>query len=163
MAKDKHIKVGEIAPEFHLKDQNGKTVNLSDFLGDNNYVLLYFVSSAEKKRCDRSGCPLKTNLDRVKELGVVPVVIDSDSVGEHEKFSKDHGIDFPLLSDPTMNTIKGYGVYEKVNVNGIEKEKVVSTVFLINPKGHIVNVWEPKVIEESIDDIINVIKKLKGI
>lgn len=163
MAKDKHIKVGEVAPEFHLKDQNGKTVSLADFLGDNNYVLLYFVSSAEKERCDRSGCPLKENLDKLKELGVMPVVIDNDPVKEHEFFARDHGIDFPLLSDPTMDTIKGYGVYEKVNISGIEKEKVVPTAFLINPKGYIVNVWEPKIIEESIDDIINVIRKLKGI
>ena len=163
MAKDKKIKVGEIAPEFHLKDQNGNTVSLLDFLGNHNYVLLYFVSSAEKKRCDRSGCPLKENLDKVKELGVTPIVIDEDPVGEHETFAREHNIDFPILSDPTMNTIQGYGVYEKVNVNGVEKEKVVPTAFLINPKGYIVNVWEPKVIEESIDDIINVIRKLKGI
>jgi peroxiredoxin Q/BCP len=161
MAKDKRRKVGELAPEFHLRDQNDKTVSLSDLLGEDKYVLLYFVSSAEKKRCDRSGCPLKENLDKVKELGVIPVVIDEDPVFEHEKFSRDHGIDFPILSDPDMTTIKGYGVYEKVNVNGIEKEKVVSTVYLINPKGYIIGVWEPKVIEESIDDIINAIKSVK--
>ena len=161
MAKDKRLKVGEIAPEFHLKDQSGKTVSLADFLGQDKYVLLYFVSSAEKKRCDRSGCPLKENLDKVKEIGVIPVVIDEDPVFEHEKFSRAHNIDFPILSDPDMSTIKGYGVFEKVNVNGIEKEKVVSTVFLINPKGYIVEVWEPKVIEESINDIINAVKSVK--
>jgi len=161
MAKDKKLKVGEIAPEFHLKDQNGKTVSLGDFLGQDKYILLYFVSSVEKKRCDRSGCPLKENLDKVREFGVIPVVIDEDPVFEHEKFSRDHNIDFPILSDPDMVTIKGYGVYEKVNVNGIEKEKVIPTVFLINPKGYIIKVWEPKVIEESINDIINAVKSVK--
>ncbi|WP_456384883.1 peroxiredoxin family protein [Persephonella sp.] len=163
MAKDKLRKVGEIAPEFHLTEADGKKVSLSDLLGEGKYILLYFTSTEEKSRCDRSGCPLKENLDRVMELGVIPVLIDPDPVEEHRRFKRDHGIKFLMLSDPTMSTIKGYGVYEKVNVHGIEKEKVVSTAFLINPEGRIVHVWEPKKIEESIDDIINAIKKLKGI
>ncbi len=163
MSKDKRKKVGEVAPEFHLFDADNRKVSLMDLLGGNNYVLLYFISTEERSRCDRSGCPLKENLEKLMDLGVTPVVIDPDPVEEHKRFVHDHNIKFPVLSDPTMETIKGYGVYEKVNVNGIEKEKVVSTVFLINPEGRIVAVWEPKVIEESIDDIINVIRKLKGI
>ncbi|RMD45920.1 MAG: bacteriocin [Aquificota bacterium] len=163
MAKDKRLKVGEIAPEFCLPEAEGKDLCLSQILGEDKYVLLYFITSEEKSRCDRSGCPLKENLEKIANFGVEPVVIDIDPVEEHKRFKHDHGISFYMLSDPTMNTIKGYGVYEKVNVNGIEKEKVVPTVFLLDPKGHIMQVWEPKVIEESVDDIIKTVRKLKGI
>ena len=162
MAKDKLRKVGDVAPEFHLYEADGRKISLSDLLGENKYVLLYFTSSEEKSRCDRSGCPLKENLEKLMEYDVIPVLIDKDPIEEHKRFKHDHGIKFLMLSDPTMETIKGYGVYEKVNVHGIEKEKIVSTAFLINPEGRIVHVWEPKRIEESIDDIINAIKKLKG-
>ncbi|WP_297492607.1 redoxin domain-containing protein [Persephonella sp.] len=162
MAKDKLRKVGEIAPEFHLFDQDDRKVSLSDLLGKNKYILLYFTSTEEKSRCDRSGCPLKENLEKVMEYGVIPVLIDADPVEEHKRFKNKHGIKFLMLSDPTMETIKGYGVYEKVNIHGIEKEKIVSTAFLINPEGRIVHVWEPKKIEDSIDDIISAVKKLKG-
>ncbi len=163
MAKDKRLKVGEIAPEFCLPEAEGNDLCLSQILGEDKYVLLYFISSEEKNRCDRSGCPLKENLEKIAELGVVPVVIDIDPVEEHKRFKHDHGISFYMLSDPAMNTIKGYGVYEKVNVSGIEKEKIVPTVFLLDQKGHILQVWEPKVIEESVDDIIKAVRKLKGI
>ena len=162
MAKDKLKKVGEIAPEFHLFDQDEKEVSLSDLLGENKYVLLYFTSTEEKSRCDRSGCPLKENLEKVMEYDVIPLLIDADPVEEHKRCKNDHDIKFLMLSDPTMETIKGYGVYEKVNVHGIEKEKIVSTAFLINPEGRIAHVWEPKKIEDSIDDIISAVKKLKG-
>lgn len=162
MAKDKLRKVGEIAPEFHLFDQDERKVSLSDLLGENKYILLYFTSTEEKSRCDRSECPIKENLEKVMEYGVIPVLIDADPVEEHKRFKNEHGIKFIMLSDPTMETIKGYGVYEKVNVHGIEKEKIVSTAFLINPEGRIVHVWEPKKIEDSIDDIIRAVKKLKG-
>ncbi|SNZ10853.1 peroxiredoxin Q/BCP [Persephonella hydrogeniphila] len=163
MAKDKLRKVGEIAPEFHLYEADGKKISLSDLLGENKYILLYFTSTEEKSRCDRSECPLKENLEKLIDYGVIPVLIDADPVEEHKKFKHEHNIKFLMLSDPAMETIKGYGVYEKVNVHGLEKEKVVSTAFLINPDGKIVHVWEPKKIEDSIDDIINAIKKLKGI
>jgi peroxiredoxin Q/BCP len=163
MAKNKLKKVGEVAPEFHLYEAEGKKVSLSDLLGEDKYVLLYFTSTEEKSRCDRGGCPLKENLEKLFDYGVIPVLIDPDPVEEHKRFKHEHNIKFLMLSDPTMETIKGYGVYEKVNVHGLEKEKVVSTAFLINPEGRIVHVWEPKKIEDSIDDIINAIKKLKGI
>ncbi len=162
MAKDKRLKIGELAPEFHLYDANNRKVSLSDLLGEDKYILLYFAPTEERKRCDRAECPLKENLEKVMELGVIPVVIDKDPIEEHKRFVQDHNIRFLMLSDPTMETIKGYGVYEKVNINGIEKEKIVSTVYLISPKGRIVGVWEPKVIEDSIDDIIKAIKKLKA-
>ena len=160
MAKDKKIKVGEVAPEFCLTEADGNTICLADLIRDGKYALLYFSPTEERKRCDRSSCPIKENLEKVVDLGVNVAVIDPDPVEEHKRFKHDHNIKFYLLSDPEMKVIKGYGVYEKVNVSGIEKTKIVSTVFLISPKGKIVYVWEPKVIEESIDDIIRVIKSL---
>ncbi len=159
MAKDKRKKVGELAPDFCLPDAEGRDICLRDLLGE-KYVLLYFITTEEKRRCDRSECPLKENMEKIQSLGVIPVVIDADPVEEHKRFVHDHGISFNMLSDPTMKAIQGYGVYEKVNVNGIEKMKVVPTVFLLNPSGKIINVWEPKVIEESVDDIIKTIKKV---
>lgn len=161
MAKDKKIKVGEIAPEFCLMEAEGNTVCLADLLRDGKYVLLYFAPTEERRRCDRFSCPLKEHLEKVMELGVNVAVIDPDPVEEHKRFKHDHGIKFYLLSDPDMKVIQGYGVYEKVNVSGMDKCKIVSTVYLISPKGRIVKVWEPKVIEDSIDDILATLKGLK--
>jgi len=163
MAKDKLKKVGEVAPNFTLYEADGKKISLSDLLGKNKYILLYFTSTEEKSRCDRSECPLKENLEKLLDLEVIPVLIDKDPIEEHKKFKREHQIKFLLLSDPSLETIKGYGVYEKVNIHGLEKEKIISTAFLINPQGKIVHVWEPKKIENSIDDIINAVKKLKGL
>ncbi len=163
MAKDKRVKVGEVAPEFCLAEADMGTVCLGDILREGKYLLLYFSPTEERKRCNRAECPLKENLEKVQQLGVNVAVIDPDPVEEHKRFKHDHGITFYLLSDPDMKTIQGYGVYEKVNVGGLEKYKIVSTVFLINPKGKIIHVWEPKVIEDSIEDIIRVIKGLKTV
>jgi peroxiredoxin Q/BCP len=46
--------------------------------------------------------------------------------------------------------------YEKVFVNGIEKEKVIRKGILVDDKGHIIKEWEPLKIEEEIEDVIKV-------
>ncbi len=40
---DPKIKVGDTAPDFTLRDQNGKEVKLSDFHGKKNVVLAFYV------------------------------------------------------------------------------------------------------------------------
>ncbi len=37
------IKVGDMAPDFKLEDQNGKDVSLSDFRGKKNVALAFYV------------------------------------------------------------------------------------------------------------------------
>ena len=37
------LKVGDIAPDFKLKDTDGKDVKLSDFKGKKNVVLAFYV------------------------------------------------------------------------------------------------------------------------
>jgi len=40
---DPKVKVGDTAPDFTLRDQNGKEVKLSDFHGKKNVVLAFYV------------------------------------------------------------------------------------------------------------------------
>jgi cytochrome oxidase Cu insertion factor (SCO1/SenC/PrrC family) len=37
------VKVGDMAPDFTLKDQNGKEVSLHDFRGNKNVVLAFYI------------------------------------------------------------------------------------------------------------------------
>jgi len=37
------IKVGDMAPDFTLKDQNGKQVSLRDFRGKKNVALAFYI------------------------------------------------------------------------------------------------------------------------
>ena len=38
-----HLRVGDMAPDFKLKDNNGKTVKLSSYRGKKNVVLAFYV------------------------------------------------------------------------------------------------------------------------
>ena len=48
------LKIGEKAPDFTLKDQNGKAVSLSDFAGKK--VVLYFYPKDNTPGCTKQAC-----------------------------------------------------------------------------------------------------------
>ncbi|MFN4307855.1 peroxiredoxin [Sulfurihydrogenibium azorense] len=155
--------MAKIIQNFELFNAEEKKVSLNQLLGEGKPIFIYTYPTDEKFRCNRSECPFKENLEKIASLGVIVVGISEDPIEVHRKFKSDYNITFELLSDPTLTVIKGLGAYEKVDVNGIEKEKIIRTGILVDEKGYIVKIWKPERIEESVDEIIEEIKKLKKI
>lgn len=115
---------------FQLLNTEGKLVSFDDFLNSGKPIFIYIYPTDEKFRCNRSECPFKENLEKIENKGVIVIGISQDPIEIHKKFKEDHNIKFELLSDPTLNTIKALGAYEKVDVNGIMKE--IDRLFKIN-------------------------------
>ncbi len=70
-------KVGDEAPDFTLKDQDGKEVNLRDLRGKK--VLLSFHPLAFTGVCTRQMMALDVGMDELEGLGVMPLGISVDS------------------------------------------------------------------------------------
>ncbi|ACD65688.1 MAG TPA: peroxiredoxin [Sulfurihydrogenibium sp.] len=147
---------------FELLNTEDKLVSLNDSLGQGKPIFIYIYPTDEKFKCNRSECPFKENLEKIQKEGVIVIGISQDTVEEHREFKHKYNINFELLSDPTLGTVKGLGAYEKVFVNGIEKEKVIRKGILVDDKGHIIKEWEPLKIEEETEDVIKVIRSLKS-
>lgn len=60
------LKAGEKAPQFSLPDQDGETINLSDFAGQR--VLVYFYPKAMTPGCTTQACGLRDEMDALKKL-----------------------------------------------------------------------------------------------
>ncbi|WP_297887687.1 redoxin domain-containing protein [Sulfurihydrogenibium sp.] len=155
--------MAEVIQNFELLNAEDKKVSLNQLLGQGKPIFIYIYPTDEKFRCNRSECPFKENLEKIASMDVIVIGISEDPVEIHRKFKTDHNITFELLSDPTLKVIKGLGAYEKVNVNGIEKEKIIRTGILTDDKGYIIKVWKPERIEESVDEVIEEIKKFKKV
>jgi len=147
---------------FELLNTKDKLVSLNDLLGQGKPIFIYIYPADEKFKCNRYECPIKENLEKIQKEGVIVIGISQDPVEVHREFKHKYYINFELLSDPTLETIKGLGAYEKVFANGIEKEKVIRKGILVDGKGHIIKEWEPLKIEEEIEDVIKVIRSLKS-
>ena len=136
------LNVNEKAPNFTLNDQNGETVSLSDFRGKR--VVLYFYPKDNTPGCTRQACAFAGAYEEFQKRGVEVIGISRDSAESHIKFAEKYNLPFRILSDPTLDVINAYGVWQEKKLYGKVSFGVVRTTFIINEKGIIEKVM-PKV------------------
>ena len=129
------LKIGAKAPVFTLPDQNGKSVSLADFLGKK--VVLYFYPKDNTPGCTRQACAFAAAYERFKCDDVVVIGISEDSVSSHLKFAQKYDLPFALLSDPELQAIKTYSVWQEKKLYGKVSLGIVRTTFIIDEQGNV--------------------------
>lgn len=136
------LQEGMLAPAFTLTDKDGKVVSLSDFLGKK--VVLYFYPKDNTPGCTRQACAFAAAYSEFEKKNAVVIGISKDSVSSHEKFAGKYNLPFILLSDPELQSIQAYGVWQEKKLYGKTSMGVVRTTFIIDEQGKIMKVM-PKV------------------
>ena len=136
------LTVGTKAPDFTLNDQNGAEVRLSDHLGKK--VVLYFYSKDNTPGCTRQACAFAEAYSAFKDLNITVIGVSKDSVASHAKFAAKYELPFILASDPDLQAIEPYGVWQEKKMCGKTCMGVVRTTFIIDENGVIEHVM-PKV------------------
>lgn len=103
------IAVGDRAPDFQLRDQNGRTVSLADFRGK-KAVVLYFYPKDETPGCTKEACSFRDSYEDFVKAGAEVIGVSGDSVGKHQAFAEHHRLPFTLLADEGNALRKAYGV-----------------------------------------------------
>ncbi len=130
---------GARAPDFSLRDQNGKTVKLSDFRGQK--VLLYFYPKADTPGCTAQACSVQESLPDLSRLGIDAAGISPDPPERQLKFARKYGLAFKLLSDPEHKVASAYGVWGEKSMYGRKYEGIIRSSFLVDEKGRIIQAW----------------------
>ena len=136
------LNVGDRAPEFTLKDKNGNNVRLSDFAGKR--IVLYFYPKDNTPGCTRQACAFAGAYAEFQKRGVEVIGISRDGIASHVKFAEKYGLPFVLLSDPDLEAIEAYGVWQEKKLYGKVSFGVVRTTFIIDENGIIEKIM-PKV------------------
>ncbi|MBQ1962385.1 MAG: thioredoxin-dependent thiol peroxidase [Clostridia bacterium] len=136
------LEIGNKAPQFTLKDKSGKEVSLSSFLGKK--VVLYFYPKDNTPGCTRQACAFAGLYKEFEKKGVEVIGISKDSTASHAKFAEKYGLPFILLSDPELEAINAYGVWQEKKMCGKVSMGVVRTTFIIDEQGNIAKIM-PKV------------------
>ncbi len=131
---------GTKAPEFELKDNEGRVHKLSDYLGKT--VVVYFYPKDDTTGCTTEACSFRDSYAEFKKAGVPVIGISPDSESSHSKFIDKYELPFTLLSDPDHKTCEAYGVWGLKKFMGREYDGVFRTTFVIGPDGTIVKVFE---------------------
>ena len=103
------LKVGDQAPDFTLKGSDGKTYKLSDFKGKKAVVVAWYPK-ALTGGCTKECQSLKDSGEELRKYEVAYFGASVDDEALNKQFSDKLQLDYPLLSDPTKETAKAYGV-----------------------------------------------------
>ena len=136
------LETGMKAPVFTLMDKDGNAVSLSDFAGKK--VVLYFYPKDSTPGCTRQACAFAENFEAFKSLDAVIIGVSKDSVASHVKFAAKYNLPFILLSDPELEAIRAYDVWQEKKLYGKVSMGVVRTTYVIDENGMIEKVM-PKV------------------
>ena len=136
------LEAGMKAPDFTLPDKDGNLVSLSDFTG--RRVVLYFYPRDNTPGCTRQACAFAGAYEDFKALDAVVIGVSKDSAASHQRFAQKYDLPFLLLSDPELEVLQAYGVWQEKKLYGKVSMGVVRTTYLINEEGVIEKVM-PKV------------------
>lgn len=132
------LQIGDKAPAFSCKNQNGTMVNLSDFT--RKKVVLFFYPKANTPGCTAEACDLNNNYERFVSLGYQIIGVSADSVTAQKKFSDKYQFHYPLLADENKEIINAYDVWGPKKFMGREYDGIHRTTFVIDEKGFIENI-----------------------
>jgi peroxiredoxin len=107
--------VGELAPDFELRDQHGTPVRLSDRRGACNVVLVFYPF-AFSGVCSAEMVALRDSFpEAVARPDVELMAVSADTVFALRTWADDQGFSFALLSDfwPHGAVARSYGVFDE--------------------------------------------------
>lgn len=134
------LEVGTKAPDFALQDQDGATHRLSEYAGKK--VILYFYPKDNTPGCTKQACGFSELYPQFTEKGAVVLGVSKDSVASHKKFQEKYGLNFTLLSDPELEVIQAYGVWQEKKNYGKVSMGVVRSTYLIDEQGYVEKVYK---------------------
>ena len=151
------LKIGDKAPDFNLKDQEGNIINLADFKGKK--VVLYFYPKDDTPGCTKEACDFRDNFRKLKESNVGVLGVSNDGLESHKKFSEKYSLNFPILSDVDKKVSQDYGVYELKEKFGHQCHGITRSTFIIDENGHIEKIVYKVNPEQHINEIIELMNK----
>jgi len=149
----KHLKIGDQAPDFKVKDQDGKTISLSDFKGKK--LILFFYPKASTPGCTMEAKNLRDNYKKLLDLGFEILGVSADSEKRQKNFCVKNELPFSLLVDEEKQVINDYGVWGPKKFMGREYEGIHRTTFIIGKEGIIEQIIEKVKTKDHTNQILD--------
>ena len=127
------LEIGTKAPAFSLQDQDGASVSLSDFGGQN--VIVYFYPAAGTPGCTTQACDFRDNINSLAGSGYQVLGVSKDAPEALRRFKDEQGLNFPLLSDPELTVHQEYGAWGEKNNYGRVVTGTIRSTFVLDEQG----------------------------
>ena len=135
-----NFKVGDKAPNFSLRDQNGNNVSLDSFLG--NKVIIFFYPKDDTPGCTVEACNFRDDFEMYEEKNAVLLGISKDGEESHKKFISKFDLPFRLLCDEDNAVAEAYGAWGEKSMYGRKYMGIIRTTVVVDADGKVEKVFE---------------------
>ena len=132
------LKVGDKAPNFTSKDQDGNAISLSDYIEQK--LVIFFYPKASTPGCTIEACDLRDNYERFQSLGYDILGVSADSEKRQTNFRNKYKFPYPLLADEDKTVINSFEVWGPKKFMGRTYDGIHRTTFVIDVNGIIEDV-----------------------
>ena len=153
------LEAGIKAPEFTLPDKDGNMISLADFRGKK--VVLYFYPKDSTPGCTREACAFAGAYEGFKQKDIAVIGVSKDCQTSHQKFAEKYNLPFILVSDPELEAIKAYDVWQEKKLYGKVSLGVVRSTYIIDEGGVIEKVYPKAKPDTNAAEILEYLESVK--
>ena len=146
------LKVGDKVPEFSAKDQDGNTINLSDYAGKK--LIVFFYPRANTPTCTNEACNLNENMKPLSKAGYEVLGVSEDSQRKQTNFREKFGFEYPLIADEDHTVIDAFGVWGPKKFMGREFDGIHRTTFILDENGVVAHVIDKVKAKQHAEQIL---------
>lgn len=147
------LEVGQKAPAFTGKDQNGNTISLEDYKGKK--LVLYFYPKDDTPGCTKESCNLRDNYNALLKQGYEVLGVSVDDEKSHQKFITKYDLPFNLVADTDQKIVSAFDVWKEKNMYGRKYMGTVRTTFVIDEEGTITEIIKKVDTDNHTAQILN--------
>ena len=152
-----NLSVGDMAPHFEGKTQDGTTLSLEDLKG--GCTVLYFYPKDNTSGCTLEAKSLRDGKEELAARGYRIVGVSPDSERSHQNFCAKHELNFTLLADTDRTVCEAFGVWVEKSMYGRKYMGVARKTFLLNEEGRITHIFDKVKTSDHYHQIINELDK----
>jgi len=150
------LTIGSKIPSITSSDQNGKEINLSQFIGKK--LVVYFYPKDDTPGCTAQACSLRDSFEILVKKEIVILGVSADSAQAHTKFIEKYKLPFSLLADTEKEIIKAFGVWGSKKFMGRTYDGIHRTSFLFNEDSTLISVLDKPNTKDHANEILQTYK-----
>ena len=152
------VKVGDAAPDFELRANDGTMVSLKPFRGRKNVVLCFYpknrLFACPSKKVFAMAQSVIAAYPEIESLDAVLLAVSSDTAESQKEFVEEYGIPYRHLSDETKETCRAYA---GLNIARLAKR----ATFIIDKKGAVREIFRDIDVKNHGRQIADFLKRMQ--